>query len=113
MEILPLAITMMVGPQIMSAIIFVTTGRPVPTSLAFIAGVGVATTVGVAIALGLQELFDITPRDPDSATSRGNVIQYVLIGLLVLAALKNWRGRETVEPPKWLGTLQTATGSRG
>ena len=113
MEILPLAITMMVGPQIMSAIIFVTTGRPVPTSLAFIAGVGVATTVGVAIALGLQELFDITPRDPDSATSRGNVIQYVLIGLLVLAALKNWRGRETVEPPKWLGTLMNADWKQG
>jgi hypothetical protein len=112
-EVLPLAITMMVGPQIMSAIIFVTTGRPIQTSLVFIAGVGVATTVGVAIALGLQELFDISLGGSDSSTSSGNVVQYVLIGLLVLAALKNWRGRETVEPPKWLGTLMNADWKQG
>jgi hypothetical protein len=93
---------MMVGPQIMSAIIFVTTGNPIQTSLVFIAGVGVATTVGVAIALALQELFDISLGGSDSSTSSGNVVQYVLIGLLVLAALKNWRGRETVERLKRL-----------
>jgi hypothetical protein len=51
LAILPLAITMMAGPQIMSAIIFVTASKPVTISAAFVAGVAVATTVGVAIAL--------------------------------------------------------------
>ena len=36
--ILPLAITMMAGPQIMSAIIFVTASKPVKLSAAFLAG---------------------------------------------------------------------------
>jgi small neutral amino acid transporter SnatA (MarC family) len=49
--ILPLAITMMAGPQIMSAIIFVTTPKPLKTSGAFVLGVTIAATVGVLIAL--------------------------------------------------------------
>ena len=107
-EVLPLAITMMVGPQIMSAILFLTTNKPVPTSLAFLTGVAVATSAGVAIVLGLHGLFDISLGDPDSSSSEGNVVQYALVGLLVLMAIKNWRGRETIEPPKWLGTLMGA-----
>jgi hypothetical protein len=31
------------------------------------------------------------------------VLQLVLVGLLIAAAVKNWLGRETAEPPKWLG----------
>jgi hypothetical protein len=40
--------------------------------------------------------------------STGHIIQYVLVGLLVALAVKNYVGRETVEPPSWLGTLQSA-----
>ena len=38
--ILPLAITMMAGPQILSAIIFVTGSEPVKVSLAYVAASG-------------------------------------------------------------------------
>src|SRR5687768_4423384 len=48
-QILPLAITMMAGPQIMSAIIFVTAPKALRVSLPFLAGVAIATTVGVII----------------------------------------------------------------
>jgi small neutral amino acid transporter SnatA (MarC family) len=58
LDILPLAITMMAGPQIMSAIIFVTAPKPLKTSASFIVGVAVATTVGVAIALALASVLD-------------------------------------------------------
>ena len=50
LQVLPLAITMMAGPQIMSAIVFVTTGRPIRVSLAFLSGVLIATLAGVGIA---------------------------------------------------------------
>jgi Sap, sulfolipid-1-addressing protein len=110
LEILPLAITMMVGPQIMSAIIFVTTKRAVPTSLAFLAGVAIAATAGVAIALGIATLVgDATSLgEADDAGSTGNVVQYVLVGLLIARAIQSWVGRRTAEPPKWLGTLMEA-----
>jgi small neutral amino acid transporter SnatA (MarC family) len=45
--IVPLAITMMAGPQIMSAIIFLTTSRAVKLSLSFVLGVAIATIVGL------------------------------------------------------------------
>jgi small neutral amino acid transporter SnatA (MarC family) len=53
LQILPLAITMMAGPQIMSAIVLLTSTTPVPASLAFLTGVTIAAIVGVAIARGL------------------------------------------------------------
>jgi threonine/homoserine/homoserine lactone efflux protein len=38
----------------------------------------------------------------------GTIIQLALVALLIVAAVKNYLGRETVEPPKWLGKLQNA-----
>jgi small neutral amino acid transporter SnatA (MarC family) len=55
-DILPLAITMMAGPQIMSAIVFVTSERGVKNSTAFVLGVLLATTIGVAALRGLLSL---------------------------------------------------------
>jgi threonine/homoserine/homoserine lactone efflux protein len=109
-EILPLAITMMAGPQIMSAIVFVTNDRAVKVSLAFVAGVAIAVAVGVAIAAGIASLLgdSVSLGDDSDTGSAGTIIQISLVSLLVAAAIKNYVGRETVEPPKWLGKLQTA-----
>ena len=106
--ILPLAITMMAGPQIMSAIIFVTSAQAVKTSLAFVVGVLVAATAGVSILLGLHSLLDLDLGSSSDSGSTGHIIQYVLIALLIAAAIKNYVRRETIEPPKWLGKLQQA-----
>jgi hypothetical protein len=80
----------------------------VPISLAFVVGVAIATTLGVLIVYLLGNALDLDLGDPSDAGSSGAVVQYVLIALLVLAAVKNYVGRETVEPPKWLGRLQHA-----
>jgi Sap, sulfolipid-1-addressing protein len=110
LQIVPLAITMMAGPQIMSAIIFVTHPKPLRVSAAFLAGVAVATSVGVLISLGIADLLGerVALGDPGDSGSAGNVIQYALVALLVAAALKSYLGRETAEPPKWLGRLLAA-----
>ena len=110
LEILPLAITMMAGPQIVSAIIFLTTPKPVKVSASFVAAVAIATTVGVIIARALGALLgNIVPLgDTSDPRSIGHIIQYVLVGLLVFFAVKNYVNRETIEPPRWLGTLQSA-----
>ena len=108
MEILPLAITMMAGPQIMSDIIFITSARPVPVNGAFVVAVAIAATAGTAIATGLVELTGIDLGDPSDSGSAGTIIQIALVALLILAAIKNVVRRETVEPPNWLGALQEA-----
>jgi threonine/homoserine/homoserine lactone efflux protein len=110
LQILPLAITMMAGPQIMSAIIFLTTPKPLKVSAAFVLGVVIATTVGVTIALTAASLLGSNGSlgDSSDAGSTGHLIQYLLVGLLVVLAIKNYVRRETVEPPRWLGALQSA-----
>ena len=112
LEILPLAITMMVGPQIMSAILFVTAQRPVQTSAGFLVGVAVAASAGVAVALGLANLLGDSLGDSDNSGSLGRVIQYGLVALLVARAIQTYAGRKTAVPPKWLGTLLTADWKR-
>jgi hypothetical protein len=114
LDILPLAITMMAGPQIMSAIIFVTAPKAVRVSAAFIVGVAIATTVGVAIALAVAGLLgdNISLGDPSNKGSIGHIIQYLLVGLLVALAVKNYVRRETVDPPAALHPVpQTRTAS--
>ena len=114
LQILPLAITMMAGPQIMSAIIFVTASKPVKISASFIAGVAIATTVGVAIAFTAVNLLgnSVSLGDSSDSGSTGHIIQYLLVGALVALAVKNYLGRETAEPPTWLGALQSADSRR-
>jgi hypothetical protein len=109
LKILPLAITMMAGPQIMAAIVLVTTRRPVRVSLAFLLGVLIAASVGVAIARGIFTLIgDDFLNRPSGSGAVGNIIQYILIGLLIVAALRNYIKRATIKPPKWLETLMEA-----
>ena len=70
------------------------------------AGVAIAVTLGTAITLALAGVLSLG--DSSDSGSKGSVIQYVLVGLLVLAAIKTYVGRETAEPPKMLGRLQEA-----
>jgi len=110
LPILPLAITMNAGPQIMSAIIFVTAAKPLKLSAYFLAGVVNAVTVGLTITYTLATLLGngISLGDPSNSGSLGNIIQYLLVGLLIFLSIKNYVSRETIEPPRWLGTLQNA-----
>ena len=110
LAIIPLAITMNAGPQIMSAIIFVTALKPLKLSAAFLAGVAIAVTVGVTITFTLATLLgnSVSLGDPSNNGSLGQIIQYLLVGLLVFLSIKSYVRRETIEPPRWLGTLQNA-----
>ena len=110
LAVIPLAITMNAGPQIMSAIIFVTASKPLKLSAYFLAGVVIAVSVGVTITYTLASVLgnSISLGDSSDSGSLGNIIQYVLVGLLVFLSIKSYVGRETSEPPRWLGALQNA-----
>jgi hypothetical protein len=108
LQVLPLAITMMAGPQILSDIVLITSQRAVAVNGAFLIGVAIAVTVGTAIAWGLVSLLGINLGDSSDSGSAGTIIQLALVALLVLASVKNVLRRQTIEPPKWLGALQEA-----
>jgi hypothetical protein len=85
LDILPLAFTMLAGPQIMTAIIFVTAPKALELSAHFLAGVVIAVTVGVTVTHTLATLFgnSISLGDSSDSGSLGHIIQYLLVGLLV------------------------------
>jgi hypothetical protein len=110
LAVIPLAITMNAGPQIMSAIIFVTTPKALRLSAYFLAGVVIAVTAGVTITYTLASVLggSVSLGDPSDSGSIGNIIQYVLVGLLVILSIRSYLGRKTSEPPRWLGAMQNA-----
>jgi len=110
LAVLPLAITMNAGPQIMSALIFVTASKPLRLSAYYLAGVVIAVTAGVTITFSLASVLggSVSLGDPSDSGSVGNIIQYLLIGLLVIASIRSYLTRATSEPPRWLGAMQNA-----
>src|SRR5919106_239450 len=112
LEVLPLAVTMLVGPGIMAAVILITTQEPLRVSLAYVLGFTISTAAGVAVAAGIASLSGIDLGSSDHSGSTGTIIQLVLVGLLVVASLVTFLRRATSEPPKWLGSLLEATPSK-
>lgn len=113
--ILPLAITMMAGPQIISSIIFVTReSGAVKVSVAYVSAIAAAACVGILIAMGLADLLGgaIDLQSDGDQSTAAKVIQIALVALLVAQAIRIYLNRADSEPPKWLGTLQTASARR-
>ncbi|GAA2415971.1 hypothetical protein GCM10010191_27930 [Actinomadura vinacea] len=108
LDVLPLAITMMAGPQIISAVVLVTARRPVLVSLAFLLGILAAILVGLTVARLLAHLLGGVVSLSDKGGTKGLVVQLVLVALLAALAVKNYLGRATAEPPRWLSGLVTA-----
>jgi hypothetical protein len=110
LAVIPLAITMNAGPQIMSALIFVTASKPLKLSAYFMAGVVIAVTAGVTITYTLASVLgnSVSLGDPSDSGSIGKIIQYVLVGLLVFLSIRSYLTRATSEPPRWLGAMQNA-----
>lgn len=108
-EILPLALTMMMGPQIITPIILVTAKKVISSSLAYILAVTLAAITGTLIFTFLAGMFGWSDPDSGEPSQLALTIQTVLIALLVFAAVKTYLGRKTAKLPKWMSSLQTAT----
>jgi cytochrome c biogenesis protein CcdA len=102
LTVLPMAIVMSAGPQIVTAIFLATSQDAKRNSLAFLTGVAVATTIGVTVFYLLGSR--VGPGDDDGKTW----LDWVIIGLLAVLALRVYLRRTTTEPPKWMGKLQEA-----
>jgi cytochrome c biogenesis protein CcdA len=104
LAVLPLAVVMSAGPQIVTSVFLATSREPRRNSLAFLTSVAVATTIGVTVFYFLG-----SGLSGDRSTDSGkNWLDWVIIGLLVLLALRVFLRRKNSEPPKWMGRLETA-----
>ena len=109
LQILPLCLIMVMGPQIVTAIFLVTSREPVKNSLALLLGVLAAATLGLAIWSGVVKAIGIDPSDSDSGPT---TLDWIVSGLLAIAAVRTYITRGTAETPKWMSALVEATPRR-
>jgi cytochrome c biogenesis protein CcdA len=102
LTILPMAVVMSAGPQIVTAIFLATSRNAKRNSLAFLVGVAAATTIGVTVFYLLG--FGVS----DEEDGGKNWLDWVIIGLLVVLAIRVFVKRKETEPPKWMGRLEHA-----
>jgi threonine/homoserine/homoserine lactone efflux protein len=115
-EILPLALGIAVSPiPIIAAILMLLSPKAKGTSVGFllgwVAGIVVAVTVFTLLASVLPE------NDDDASNPTAGWIKIALGVLLLLMAVKQWRGRPTgdqqPELPGWMKAIDTMTAAKG
>jgi hypothetical protein len=115
-EILPLAIGVAISPvPIIAAILMLLSPKAKSTSVAFLIG----WIVGIVVAIVVFTLLSsVLPQDDAGAPSpTAGVIKIVLGALLLLVALRQWRGRpaegEPAALPKWMSAIDSMTPGKG
>lgn len=107
LKALPMAVVMVAGPQIVSAIFLATSRDARRNSVAFLMGAAVATTVGLTIVYGIVRF--VKPSDPSSGETTQEAIDYLIVALLLFLMVRVFVKRKVTHPPKWMSRLQTAT----
>ena len=107
-SVLPLAIVMVAGPQILSAVFFATSVNWKGTSTAYVLGAAVSVTLFFTAAYFVFKGAK-TGDDSSQTSSSSHAIHIVVLVLLVVLAVYVFLHRQKAEPPKWMGRLQTAT----
>jgi hypothetical protein len=110
LQILPLALIMVMGPQILTAIFLVTSREPVKNSIALLIGVVLAASLSMLIWFGLYKALGINPRNGPSASP--GTADYVVAGLLAAVGVRTFLGRGHASVPKWMTALQQAEPKR-
>lgn len=102
LTVLPMAIVMSAGPQIVTATFLATSHNPKRNSLAFLAAVGAATTLGVTIFFLLGS--GITGEKDGGKTW----LDWLIVALLVILVIWVYVKRNETQPPRWMGKLERA-----
>lgn len=102
LTVLPMAVVMSAGPQIVTATFLATSHNPRRNSLAFLAAVGAATTIGVTIFFLLG-----SGLGGEKDGGKG-WLDWLIVALLVILVIWVYLKRNETEPPKWMGRLERA-----
>jgi threonine/homoserine/homoserine lactone efflux protein len=108
LTVLPLAIVMIAGPQIITAVFFATSQNWRANTAALLGGVILAVTFFVTVAYIVARLVTTGAGSAHEGTAK-HVIDIVILVLLLFLVVYVFLDRKRAEPPKWMGRLETAT----
>jgi threonine/homoserine/homoserine lactone efflux protein len=102
-----MAIVMVAGPQIVSAIFLATSEQARRSSIAYVIGVALAVVIGVTLVYTVASVLGASPSSRDDSAK--GPVDYAIIALLLFLIVRVFLRRNDTEPPKWMGRLATAT----
>lgn len=114
-DILPLALGVAISPiPIIAAILMLLSPKARSTSVGFLLGWVLGIIVAVSVFTLLSSV--LPEKDPDAAQPIAGWIKIVLGVLLLLLAIKQWRGRpkegEEAALPTWMSAIDSMTAAR-
>ena len=105
---LPLALVMITGPQIVSAVFFATSVRWKANSAAYLLASAVSITAVFSVAYFVAKALK-TGSPSSQSSSSGHVLNVIILVLLLFLVVRVYLGRHKAEPPGWMAKLQTAS----
>jgi hypothetical protein len=112
LAVLPLALTMNLGPQIITNITLLTTKNPVKKLLCFLAAALVSSTVITMVAFLLFSLLNTAPKVSSNPSTAQRIADFVFVGLLVILIVRTFLRRKKKEEPRWLSEIEDASPRR-
>ncbi|MBO3744195.1 GAP family protein [Actinoplanes flavus] len=109
LSVLLLAVVMIAGPQIISAVFLASSREPKRSSLAYLAGAGLAGIIGLTVWHFAFHLVRGTGGGQDQHDRTRHLIDWVVLALLVALMVNVFAGRKRSQPPKWMNKLQAAS----
>ncbi|MFF5214100.1 GAP family protein [Micromonospora sp. NPDC000442] len=106
LTLLPLAVVMVAGTQLVAAVFFASSDRPRAASLGYLAGAGLVVLGGTTLAWLAVRLFKIN----FTGAGQGAVerwLDWLVLALLAVLAVVVFLRRHS-GPPRWMGQLQHA-----
>jgi cytochrome c biogenesis protein CcdA len=101
-KLIPMAFVMIAGPQIISAVFLATSRNWLKNSLAYV--VGATLSISAVVAAAYYLIKGVSDEGPDNDT-----LYWIVLGLLIVLAIRTFTGRKESEPPKWMSKFQDAT----
>ncbi|MDO3705513.1 GAP family protein [Micromonospora sp. C28SCA-DRY-2] len=110
LTVLPLAVVMVAGTQLVAAVFLAAADRPRAASSGYLAGAGLVVGGGVTLSWLVTRAVKVNFGGGDQG-GRGPIttrIDQVVLVLLVVLALVVFLRRHSTGPPRWMGKLQQA-----
>jgi len=102
LDVLPLVVVMVAGPQILTPIFLALSNDWRRNSLGYIAGAAISITLVVTTAY----IFGIGAIGQGASNT---MLSVVILLVLIFAMIHTYRTRDKAEPPQWMGKLDAAT----